>query len=230
MILLTENTNLNTNAENIFSHRFIKDGEAVGIYLSKFYATTEKLIATLLYHKHNVTLKYKDKTYILNNIEEWRVTIQDPQDQIKEITVKHPLKQMFDDAKKEYITTQTQKKLKEEYLRFQVDVPKDEVDSLLRAFAPLYEIDIDFTDRIECNKAYSQIQYYLENDIEYANEIPGIPPEDTPFAGMFSSTKPTQYDTGVEIIPVGNAELLEDLHYKCKHATVLLDNVISEMI
>ena len=68
-----------------------KPGEAVGIYLKTLYPSTIDLIESLLYFKHPLTLKYENVQYKLHRLEDWKQTYQDPDDQIKTKTDRHPI-------------------------------------------------------------------------------------------------------------------------------------------
>lgn len=231
--------------ESIFNHRFIKDKEAVGIYLHKFYASTETLIYNLLKHDHAVTLCYKGLEVPLHNVEEWTVEIQDPDDQIHTIRVNHRFKQIFNDTKKEWIEQQNLKKERKRRaeaieMLYTPDInnrvcakpeSEEEMHSLLSAFAPLYEIEYDVDNEYSMRLAYAVIQEYLSKDEPYSRPAPVIDADLTPFAGMFATGN--IIESGVsepECISIGNPELLEDLTYKCQHSTVLLDSIISDMV
>ena len=175
----------------------IKDfrpGEAVGIYLREIYPSTVDLIESLLYFKHPLTLKYEDTQYKLNTLEDWKVTYQDPEDQIKTKTDRHPILQIYLNNRKEYNENKHAKKLKEQYnIIFEnYKLPdENEIDSFLQDMAPLYEVDVDYSDNLSKYRAYIQIKYYLEHDFEYSR------PANAAF-----------------IMPIGNETYLEDLIYK----------------
>lgn len=175
----------------------IKDfrpGEAVGIYLREIYPSTVDLIESLLYFKHPLTLKYEDTQYKLNTLEDWKVTYQDPEDQIKTKTDRHPILQIYLNNRKEYNENKQAKKLKEQYnIIFEnFKLPdENEIDSFLQDLAPLYEVDVDYSDNLSKYRAYIQIKYYLEHDFEYSR------PANAAF-----------------IMPIGNETYLEDLIYK----------------
>ena len=175
----------------------IKDfrpGEAVGIYLREIYPSTVDLIESLLYFKHPLTLKYEDTQYKLNTLEDWKVTYQDPEDQIKTKTDRHPILQIYLNNRKEYNENKHAKKLKEQYnIIFEnFKLPdENEIDSFLQDLAPLYEVDVDYSDNLSKYRAYIQIKYYLEHDFEYSR------PANAAF-----------------IMPIGNETYLEDLIYK----------------
>lgn len=174
--------------------RDFKPGEAVGIYLRELYPTTIDLIESLLYFKHPLTLKYGDKQYKLNTLDDWKYTYQDPKDQIKTKTWRHDILEEYLSNRREYTENKKAKSLKEQYkLIFEnFELPsEEEIDQMLQELAPLYEVDVDYTDNLSRYRSYVQIKYYLEHDFEYSK------PANAAF-----------------IMPIGNETYLEDLIYK----------------
>lgn len=174
--------------------RNFRPGEAVGIYLRTLYPSTIDLIESLLYFKHPLTLKYGNMQYKLYTLDDWKVTYQDPQDQLKTKTDRHPILQAYLDNRKEYMEMQKVVTLKKQYqiIFDNFKLPEDhEIDSFLQDMAPLYEVDVDYSDNLSKYRAYIQINYYLEHDFEYSR------PANAAF-----------------IMPVGNETYLEDLIYK----------------
>lgn len=174
--------------------RNFRPGEAVGIYLKEIYPSTVDLIESLLYFKHPLTLKYNDEQYKLNTLDDWKVTYQDPKDQIKTKTDRHPVLQAYLDNRKEYTESKKAESLRDQYeiIFDNFKLPEDhEIDAFLQDMAPLYEVDVDYTDSLSRYRAYVQIKYYLEHDFEYSK------PANAAF-----------------IMPIGNETYLEDLIYK----------------
>ena len=164
-----------------------KPGEAVGIYLKTLYPSTIDLIESLLYFKHPLTLKYENVQYKLHSLEDWKQTYQDPDDQIKTKTDRHPILKAYLDNRKEYNEQKLAKSLTNQY-----KLPSEqEIDSFLQDLAPLYEVDVDYSDNLSKYRAYIQIKYYLEHNFEYSR------PANAAF-----------------IMPIGNETYLEDLIYK----------------
>lgn len=171
-----------------------RPGEAVGIYLRNLYPSTISLIESLLYFKHPLTLKYGNMQYKLYTLDDWKVTYQDPKDQLKTKTDRHLILRAFLDNRKEYIERQKVVSLKKQYeiIFDNFKLPSDEeIESLLTELAPLYEVDVDYSDNLSKYRAYIQIKYYLEHDFEYSR------PANAAF-----------------IMPIGNEAYLEDLIYK----------------
>lgn len=171
-----------------------KPGEAVGIYLKTLYPSTIDLIESLLYFKHPLTLKYENVQYKLHSLEDWKQTYQDPNDQIKTKTDRHPILKAYLDNRKEYNEQKLAKSLTNQYqiIFDNFKLPSEqEIDSFLQDLAPLYEVDVDYSDNLSKYRAYIQIKYYLEHDFEYSR------PANAAF-----------------IMPIGNETYLEDLIYK----------------
>ena len=171
-----------------------KPGEAVGIYLKTLYPSTIDLIESLLYFKHPLTLKYENVQYKLYSLEDWKQTYQDPDDQIKTKTDRHPILKAYLDNRKEYNEQKLAKSLTNQYqiIFDNFKLPSEqEIDSFLQDLAPLYEVDVDYSDNLSKYRAYIQIKYYLEHDFEYSR------PANAAF-----------------IMPIGNETYLEDLIYK----------------
>ena len=171
-----------------------KPGEAVGIYLKTLYPSTIDLIESLLYFKHPLTLKYENVQYKLYSLEDWKQTYQDPDDQIKTKTDRHPILKAYLDNRKEYNEQKLAKSLTNQYqiIFDNFKLPSEqEIDSFLQDLAPLYEVDVDYSDNLSKYRAYIQIKYYLDHDFEYSR------PANAAF-----------------IMPIGNETYLEDLIYK----------------
>ena len=171
-----------------------KPGEAVGIYLKTLYPSTIDLIESLLYFKHPLTLKYENVQYKLHSLEDWKQTYQDPDDQIKTKTDRHPILKAYLDNRKEYNEQKLAKSLTNQYqiIFDNFKLPSEqEIDSFLQDLAPLYEVDVDYSDNLSKYRAYIQIKYYLEHNFEYSRP-----------------------DNAAFIMPIGNETYLEDLIYK----------------
>lgn len=193
-----------------------KPGEAVGIYLRDLKPNTINLIETLLasytkevvkqlksgkyvtvkkhYGAHPLTLKYEGKQYKLYSMTDWKHTYQDPKDQLKTKTDRHPILESYLEQRKRHNEWVEKNSLKKQYklILDNYDIPEDhEVDSFLQELAPLYEVDVDYTDNLSRYRAYVQLKYYLDHDFEYSR------PANAAF-----------------IMPIGNETYLEDLIYK----------------
>lgn len=198
---------------------YIKKNEAVGFFLDKLYKTTVDLIENLLYHNHNVTLKYDNKVYVLNSLEDWKYTYQSETDMLQLTQYKHPIYRVYLDKRKEYLEKQKTNSLKEQFQELLVnnnitEFPEDkEIESILNTFAYLYDVNYDKKDKLETYKAYFQIKWYLDNNIEYINEIRGIDPEDEPMFSNFKFKIPP-YEEPINETSFGNLEYFEDYIYK----------------
>lgn len=171
-----------------------KQGEAVGIYLSELYPDTILLIERLLssytkeyyknnklvkvhYRAHPVTLKYEGKLYILHTIDEWKHTYQDPKDQIKTKTDRHPILEAYLEKRKAYIETKQALKQKERFYILYKEYPEleqlsDEVlDTLITSYSKAYDCYPDSDNRYDKLLTYIQIKYYIDNNIEPLRDL-----------------------------------------------------------
>ena len=162
MKILTEyKTKENTNAISTYgiTIRNFRPGEAVGIYLRELYPATMDLINDLLYFKHPLTLKYNDVQYKLYSLDDWKTTYQDPNDQIKTKTERHPILQEFLD------------KLYNDYPELEF-ITDEALDIFITRNAKAYEIYPESDDRYDKLLTYIQVKFYQEHDIEPIRELP----------------------------------------------------------
>lgn len=232
---VTKYHNKGYRVASIFDDPIIKPKESVGFILTTLYKKSIDMIDDLLYHKHCVTLSYDGKTYTLHNYIEWKHTYQNEKDQIKQTTVRHPILQEYLDNRKDYFDRQKQDKRTELYEQITdnlTEVPDEvELNSFLSTFAPLYQVDVDYTDNIQMMRCYMQIKWYLENDIPYANDIKCIDYHDEPmFQGMFEDSPESIDDYQILLYNIGNEELFDDLKYKCEHDCTNVDKHIQNML
>lgn len=199
----------------------INRGEAVGFILDKIYKSTIEKIEYLLFTHHNVSIKYGEDKYLLNSLDDWKQTYQDEKDMQHMAHYKHPILLEYEAKRSEYFEQLKISKVKVKYddlyeaYNINPDtLPQDEeLDSFLKAFAYLYQIDVDYTDRFSKIQAYYQIQWYLDNDVPYANEPHSIAPEDEP---MFRNIQFVEipYEEPIEIESFGDEIYMEDYIYK----------------
>ena len=200
----------------ILDQPVIHKGESVGVLLDTLYKASIELIGDLLYSKHSVTIKYRNCTYNLHNIDEWHRTYQSEKDQLRLVSEYHPIYKEYLDKRAEYFQKQKEQSIKVRYECFVEgikELPSDEeLERFLNAFAYLYQIDVDYTDKLNMLQAYFTIQYYLENDIPYANEPHCIDYHEEPmFNGIqFDDSQAEEFD--VEYY--GDQDYLEDVIYK----------------
>ena len=192
--------------------------DSIGFIINKLYLNIAKDISYYLHTKHKVIVRYKDKDYRFYTPDDWSRTFQDPKDQLKTITISCELKQLFDEAYKEYKEAQIKKQKYWEYRRIAdtfTDMPEiSEIDRVLNAYSYLYDITYDPESLTEKLNAYTQIKYYLDNDIPYCNERP-LDMQDEP---MF------------EIIYIGNSNLFEDLIYKGQQNTQKINEILHNSV
>lgn len=196
---------------------YIKKGEAVGFILDYMAKRNIDLIGYLLYCKHNVTIKYEDEVYKLNSIDDWRKSYQSETDCLKQTKEVHPILTEYYRKVEEYKQLKNQEKAEEKYSiitdAFDGKLPNEnEVDSFLRAYAYLYQVDVDYTDYMDKLLKYKQINWYLDNDIPYANEPSGISLDDELMfdEDMFNIS----YEESIEEVSFGDETYFEDYCYK----------------
>lgn len=197
----------------------IKPKESVGILLDTMYKPTMDLIDTLLFRKHTVTIKYKDMTATLSSLDEWKRSYQSETDSLKMTFECHPIYKIYLDKKAEYYEARKAANIRD---RFDLvysyigtsNIPEDaELDNFISAFAHLYQVDVDYMDRLSKLTAYIQIKWYLDNDIPYVNEPMSISLDDEP---MFRDLrfKIPPFEPPIEEISFGDATYFEDFVYK----------------
>ena len=194
--------------------RNFRPGEAVGIYLRELYPATMDLINDLLYFKHPLTLKYNDTQYKLYSLDDWKTTYQDPNDQIKTKTERHPILQEFLDKRKEYNinleATKRQdrfKSLYNEYPELQF-ITDEALDIFITRNARAYEVYPETDDRYDKLLTYIQVKFYQENDIEPIKELPD----------------------DLQIISFGDMTYLNDIVYKCKNSSKDIDTILQDVV
>ena len=217
MKILTEyKTKENTNAISTYgiTIRNFRPGEAVGIYLRELYPATMDLINDLLYFKHPLTLKYNDVQYKLYSLDDWKTTYQDPNDQIKTKTERHPILQEFLDKRKEYNINLEATKRQDRFKTLYNDYPELEfitdeaLDIFITRNAKAYEIYPESDDRYDKLLTYIQVKFYQEHDIEPIRELPD----------------------DLQIISFGDMTYLNDIVYKCKNSSKDIDTILQDVI
>lgn len=196
--LLPEYYNSYAEEINKINNALVWKAKGIIFKIGTFYAGTKEAIEKALYYKKPIKIIFEDKEYKLNTLEEWKSTTGYGR-QAK--TFKHPLLQIYEDQRREYFDKQKQKRI--EYQTQQatqgVTLPEEEVKRFVEQFHYLYDIEVDFNDTASVYLAYKSIQFYVDNDIEYAN-----PPQSTEDEFPF------------EIISFGDLTYMEDFIYKNK--------------
>ena len=179
----------------------IKRGESVGILLDTMYTTTIELIDNLLHRKtkSKITIKYKDKTYVISSPDEWQKKWYENHRWYRE---NHPILDEYYSKRSEYFERKQLESAKE-HMNYVLDyfnqgIPED-LDIILSNFAKLYDIDVDYDSLESKLLAYASIKYYLDNDIEYSRDILGHMPDEEPI---------------FECVSFGDETYLEDMIYK----------------
>lgn len=194
--------------------RNFRPGEAVGIYLRELYPATMDLINDLLYFKHPLTLKYNDVQYKLYSLDDWKTTYQDPNDQIKTKTERHPILQEFLDKRKEYNINLEATKRQDRFKSLYNDYPELEfitdeaLDIFITRNARAYEVYPETDDRYDKLLTYIQVKFYQEHDIEPIRELPN----------------------DLQIISFGDMTYLNDIVYKCKNSSKDIDTILQNVI
>lgn len=194
--------------------RNFRPGEAVGIYLRELYPATMDLINDLLYFKHPLTLKYNDTQYKLYSLDDWKTTYQDPNDQIKTKTERHPILQEFLDKRKEYNINLEATKRQDRFKSLYNDYPELEfitdeaLDIFITRNARAYEVYPETDDRYDKLLAYIQVKFYQEHDIEPIRELPN----------------------DLQIISFGDMTYLNDIVYKCKNSSKDIDTILQNVV
>lgn len=217
MKILTEyKTNENKEAISTYgiTIKNFRPGEAVGIYLRELYPATMDLINDLLYFKHPLTLKYNDVQYKLYSLDDWKTTYQDPNDQIKTKTERHPILQEFLDKRKEYNINLEATKRQDRFKTLYNDYPELEfitdeaLDIFITRNARAYEVYPESDDRYDKLLAYIQVKFYQEHDIEPIKELPD----------------------DLQIISFGDMTYLNDIVYKCKNSSKDIDTILQDVV
>ena len=126
--------------------------------------------------------------------------------------------QTYLDKRNEYIENQKELKLKEQYQiiyeNFDIELPDDEeLDNFIRTFGYLYQLDVDYSNRMSKLQTYYQLKWYLEHDIPYVNEPLSIDIDDEQMFDR-SMFKIPSYEEPIEVISFGDQTYLEDFIYK----------------
>ena len=155
---------------------FTQNGEYICFLLDTMYPHSIKLIQYVLWRNQNtrfhnpVKIKYNNKTYILNLMEEWKYTCQSDKDQIKTKTINHPIREIYLEKRKEYREQQELIKKKQFYITVTEQLPyvpesEELLDATLRALTPLYDIKVDYENYLDKLRCYNQVLYYQEHNI-----------------------------------------------------------------
>ena len=186
-----------------YENPVIKSGESVGFILDTLYKSTIDTITSLLYRKHKskITLLYCDNKYSISIPDDWERKYYE-QSEHKWYKIQHPVLEAYLAKRSEYFEEQSIKKAKEKtdtILRyFENSIPTD-LEQYVKTFAPLYELDVNYESTDDMLRAYANIQFYIENGIEYTRDIIGQEPgEGNPF----------------EVVSFGDQTYLEDYIYK----------------
>ena len=160
----------------------------VVFYLDKLYPHNIKTISSLVFKnkrnkKKKIIVKYNQHTYDINCQDNW---------------FQHPIYQEYKDVVKEYKTKQ-QNKTNNTLLELNKPIEiTPEVLRFIKTFAPNYQLDVNYDDPLELTIIYHQLQWYLDNNIDYCldyHELAqgNIEPEFTPFSN-YKFTNTNEHD------------------------------------
>ena len=218
-----------------YENPVIKYNESVGIILDVMYKSTMDLIDSLLYRHHRVTIKYEGSSYTLESIDEWKKSYQSDKDSLKMTFECHPIYRQYLDKRNEYFERRKTQGIRQQYEIIYDYIDRDEIpnddelDNFLRTFGYLYQVDVDYTDRLSKLYAYMQLKWYLENDIPYVNEPLSIAIEDEPMFNKNMFVK-IPWEEPIEVISIGKEALFEDLIYKAQQDSTKISTILKENI
>lgn len=157
----------------------------------------------MLYRKKRsiITLKYKDKLYTIDCLTDWQEKHWDGVTK-HNVTTNHPVLSEYYNKRAEYKEHHELVKANESMSilldYFNNKIP-DDLDTMLSTFARLYQLDIDYDSLDSKLRAYMNIKFYLDNNIEYCNDIIGVNPTE---------------ESRFEVTMYGDIEYLEDVAYR----------------
>jgi len=203
------------------NYSIIRRTEGVVFRLEDYYAGTKEAIEYALYLKKPVKIITPEgKTYKLCTKEEWKHSYKEPNK--RNVTIKHQVLIDFEEKRNAYYEVVNTAKLTDKYNKATEGITdtKEEIERFVKAFAPQYKVDVNYSDWPDVCLAYKSLKFYYDNNLPYEldyNEMysrGSITPEDTLYftAEMFEDTSP-DYDSYEEEL-FGNETLLEDMIYK----------------
>lgn len=205
---------------NRINYYLIRKLPGVIFRIEEYYSGTKAAIEYALYLKKPVKIITPDGTvYKLQTKEEWKQTYHEDG---KYKYSKHVVLMEFEQHRSEYYEKVNLIKAKETYERAVdgIEETKEEIERFVRAFAPQYKIQVDYSNWAELCTAYKSLKFYYDNNIPYdldRSEIytrGAIEPDETPYftASMFDMSV-QDYDH-YEEESYGDLNYLEDMIYK----------------
>ena len=203
------------------NYTLIRRMNGIVFRLSDYYSGTKDAIEYALYLKKPVKIITPEgETYKLDTKEEWKYSYKDTNN--RNVSIKHAVLLQFEQHRSEYYEKVNLIKAKETYERAVdgIEETKEEIERFVRALAPQYKVEIDYSNWVELCNAYRSIKFYYDNNIPYEldkNEVftrGAIDPDDAPHfnSSMFDMSN-NFYDTFEEEL-YGDQTLLEDMIYK----------------
>jgi len=206
---------------NKINHALVKRAPAIIFRLEELYSSTKDAIEYALYLKKPVKIITPEGvTYKDISLAEWKNTYTEHG---KTVTHKHPVLQLFDDARKEYFEFKNMRKARETIAQATegISESEDNIKAFVAIMSRQYKLDVDWFDTASLYNAYRNLQWYLDNDIEYAldkNEVFTVGVIEPEESGFFTKEM-FNYDCNNEFATedcesFGDETLLEDVIYK----------------
>ena len=201
------------------NYTLIKKSTGIIFRLQEYYAGTKDAIEYALYLKKPVKIITPDGVYKLSTKEEWKQTYHENG---KYRSLKHQVLLTFEEKRLEYYEKVNTIKAKAiyEHAVEGIEETKEEIERFVRALAPQYKVEVDYSNWVELCNAYRSIKFYYDSNIPYEldkNEVfmrGSIDPDDTScFNSSMFNTSNNFYDTFEEEL-YGDQTLLEDMIYK----------------
>ena len=161
---------------------------------SKLYSINIREIEYLINTKHPVNIKLGNKEWMHVLPEEWKHTYKVKD---KYYTDKHPVLELYELKRDDYLEKQAIEKAKEHYAYIEDTlypdgIPDDsELEIFIETWKQAYDIQVDYNDKSDVLLKYATLKYYLDNNLDVSNR-----------------------DIEPEILYVGDGTYLEDLIYK----------------
>lgn len=205
---------------NRINYTLIRRMNGVIFRLEEYYAGTKDAIEYALYLKKPIKIIASDGTvYKLQTKEDWKQTYREDG---RYKSSKHTVLMEFEQHRSEYYEKVNAVKAREVYDRAVEDITDspEHIEAFVRALAPQYKIQVDYSNSVELCTAYKSIKFYYDNNIPYGldkNEVftrGVIDPDDTHYfnSSMFDTSN-NFYDT-FEEESYGDLTYLEDMIYK----------------
>lgn len=202
------------------NYTLIRRMNGIVFRLSDYYSGTKDAIEYALYLKKPIKIITPDgAVYKLQTKEEWKQTYHENR---RYKSVKHTVLMEFEQHRSEYYDKVNAIKAKENYERAVdgIEETKEEIERFVRALAPQYKVEVDYSNWVELCNAYRSIKFYYDNNTPYEldkNEVfirGAIDPDDTEFFNSSMFDMSNNFYAAFEEELYGDQTLLEDMIYK----------------